>query len=45
MNRSLGVIGGGFVGQILKKYYPQATIYDINGQFDPLEEVLNKEII
>lgn len=45
MNRSLSIIGGGFVGQILKKYYPQATMYDINGQFDPLEQVLNKEII
>ena len=45
MNRSLGIIGGGFVGQILKKYYPQATIYDINGSGDPLDEVLNKEII
>lgn len=45
MNRSIGILGGGFVGKILKKYYPQATVYDISGQDDPLEEVLNKEII
>ncbi len=45
MNRSLGIIGGGFVGAILKKYYPQATMYDINGQYDELKDVINKEII
>ena len=45
MNRSIGILGGGFVGAILKKYYPQATVYDINGEGDPLEQVLNKEVI
>ena len=45
MNRSIGIIGGGFVGQVLKKYYPQATVYDINGSYDELKDVLNKEII
>jgi len=45
MNRTIGIIGGGFVGKILKKYYPQATIYDISGEYDKLEDVLSKEII
>src|SRR3990167_5189051 len=45
MNRTIGILGGGFVGAILKKYYPSATMYDINGSGDKLEDVLNKEII
>jgi len=45
MNRSLGIIGGGFVGQVLKKFYPDALVYDINGQFDALEDVLKREVI
>src|SRR3990167_8318331 len=45
MNRTIGILGGGFVGAILKKYYPSATMYDINGEHDSLEDVLNKEII
>lgn len=40
-----GILGGGFIGQVLKKYYTEALVYDINGQFDPLEDVLNQEII
>ncbi len=27
-NKSIGIIGGGFVGQILKQYYPEALVYD-----------------
>lgn len=47
MNRTIGIIGGGFVGAILKKYYPSATMYDIDESIrqDELEDVLNKEII
>ena len=45
MNRTIGIIGGGFVGQILKKYYPSATVYDNVGECDALEDVLNREII
>lgn len=45
MNRTTGILGGGFVGKILKKYYPSATIYDIDGSGDKLEDVINKEII
>lgn len=42
---SIGIIGGGFVGQVLKRYYENASIYDINGRFDSLEEALNKKIV
>lgn len=45
MNRTISIIGGGFVGKILKKYYASATMYDIAGGYDDLEDVLNKEII
>ena len=45
MNRSVSIIGNGFVGKILKKYYPSATIYDVDGSGGALEDVLNKEII
>ena len=41
----ISIIGGGFVGQILKRFYPEAKIYDINGQFDSLEEVLRADTI
>lgn len=43
--KSIGIIGGGFVGQILKRYYPEAKIYDKNKEFDSLEEVLRQEVI
>src|SRR3990167_9146516 len=44
-NKTIGIVGGGFVGQILKRYYPQAKVYDIKGSCDPLEEVLRQDII
>ena len=44
-NYSYGIIGGGFIGQVLKKYYPTALVYDINGQFDSKESVLSQNII
>lgn len=43
--RTIGIIGGGFVGQILKKYYPDAKMYDINDKFDPVDDVLEQEVI
>ena|SRR3990167_444306 len=43
---NIGIIGSnGFVGAILKRYYPQAKGYDINGECDPLDEVLRQDII
>ena len=44
-NKTIGIVGGGFVGQILKRYYPQAKVYDIKGSCDPLEEVLRADIV
>lgn len=45
MDYTIGIVGGGFVGQVLKKYYPKALVYDSNGKFDKLENVLGQEII
>lgn len=46
MNKnSIGIIGLGFIGQILKRHYPTAKGYDAQGQCDPLEEVLQQDII
>ena len=46
MNKnSIGILGHGFVGKILKRYYPEATAYDIVDSPNKLEDVLNKEII
>lgn len=42
---NIGIIGGGFVGSILKRYYPQAKVYDIKGGFDSWFEVRKSEII
>lgn len=43
----IGIIGGGFVGQILKQYYPQATVYDINTDrsIHPLSQVMASEVL
>ena len=46
MNRnSIGIIGGGFVGKILKRYYSDAKVYDIKGGFNSWSEVRKCEII
>src|SRR3990167_4471111 len=46
MNKnSIGIIGKGFVGDILQRYYPQAKSYDIKGNCDPLEDVLRQDIV
>ena len=41
----VGIIGGGFVGQILKRAYPQALIYDKNIRFDSILDVLERPVI
>lgn len=44
--KSIGIIGQGFVGKILKRYYPDAKVYDIApGEWNPLREVLAQEIV
>lgn len=43
--KKIGIIGKGFVGDILQRYYPEAKSYDIKGNCDPLEEVLQQDII
>lgn len=42
----IGILGSnGFVGEVLKKYYPNNAGYDIQGSCNKLETVLNCEII
>lgn len=41
----IGILGGGFVGQVIKKYYPDAKVFDINGKFDSEDDVLKQDII
>lgn len=44
--KTIGIIGSnGFVGEILKKYYPEAIGYDIQGDCDPLSAVLSRDVI
>lgn len=45
MGKSIGILGNGFVGKILKQYYPDALVYDIQGPTDPLERVLAQDVI
>jgi len=44
---SVGIIGGGFVGQVLKKYYKDAAVYDIDEikSTHTLDETLGKKYI
>jgi UDPglucose 6-dehydrogenase len=45
-NNNIGIIGGGFIGQTLKRYWPKAKIYDIKpGEWDSLKSVLKQEYI
>lgn len=44
-DKTIGIIGQGFVGKIIKKFYPQAKTFDIKGEYDPLREVLSQDII
>lgn len=44
--KNISIIGSnGFIGSILKRYYPEASGYDIKGECDSLDEVLSKDII
>ena len=44
--KTISIIGSnGFIGQILKRYYPTANGYDIQGESDPLDVVLSRDII
>lgn len=47
MNKPIGIIGGGFVGQILKQYYPEAKVWDIDiaKSTASREEVLSQDYI
>lgn len=46
MKTNIGILGSnGFVGKILKQYYPNAIGYDIQGECDKLEDVLNRDIV
>ncbi|MBI2024211.1 hypothetical protein HYT00_02400 [Candidatus Giovannonibacteria bacterium] len=43
---NIGILGGGFVGQVLKKYWPKAKIFDIKpGEWDRPEDVLGQDYI
>lgn len=46
LNNNISIIGMGFVGQVLKRYYPNAKTYDpYKTGGDPLEEALNSTFI
>lgn len=45
MKNSIGIIGHGFIGKILKRYYPNALVFDIDDTLDPLEDVLDQDVI
>src|SRR3990167_10764287 len=43
--KTIGIIGSnGFIGQILKRYYPDAKGYDVRGPCDSWEEVRKAEV-
>lgn len=42
---TISVLGNGFVGKVMKKYYPDALVFDIKDSPNTLEEVLACEII
>ncbi len=45
-NTSIGIIGGGFIGEVIKRFYPQAKVYDIRpGTWDSVEDVLAQDYI
>jgi len=47
MKNKIGIIGGGFVGDILKKYYPDAKVYDIDPvkSKDKLEDTIDCQYV
>ena len=42
---TIGILGFGFVGKVMKKYYAKAKVFDVSGEGDHLEEVLKQDII
>ncbi len=44
-NKDVAIIGGGFIGRILKEFYPNAPVFDIIDSPNKLEEVLEKKYI
>lgn len=44
-NTRVGIIGGGFIGKVLKQYYPNAQVFDIKDSPNTLEEVLDNKYI
>lgn len=44
-NTQVGVLGNGFVGKVIKQYYPNAQVFDIKDSPNTLEEVLNNKYI
>ena len=45
MKTKIGIIGHGFVGKILKRYYPDALVYDVSEELDKLGDVLAQDVI
>src|SRR3990167_1115514 len=43
--RQVGIIGHGFVGKILKRYFPEAKISDRDSDSRTIAEVLSSDII
>lgn len=43
--KTVGIIGYGFIGKVLKRYYPDAAVYDIVGTNKDLDEVLDREVV
>ena len=44
-NPSIGIIGGGFVGAILKRWHPEAKMYDINGKYDSFLDAVENDVV
>lgn len=45
MENKISIIGYGFIGKIIKQYYPEALVYDIAEKSDSLDDVLSADII
>jgi UDP-glucose 6-dehydrogenase len=45
MPKSIGIVGGGVVGQAVKNYFPQAKIYDKYVNFDSWDDVVRQDLI
>lgn len=45
MGKTIGIIGGGVVGQAVKNYFPQAKIYDKFVTFDSWDDAVRQDFI